>query len=126
MKAFHCISFFLVVILRLTMATASENLFNALANHGKSKKTSKVEQSVDETILVIPSSSEDAETSSSAVSSSNDDSWNTVQSSTKRRLAPQYVLSKSDLGVDNSKTSRTPLASDVPKKKGKHTHIRLI
>lgn len=95
------------------MATASENLFDALAHHGKSKKTSKIETTVDESILLVPS--EDPE-SSGAVSSSNDDSWNTVQSSTKRRLAPQYVLSKNDLGVDNAK-SRTP-QTDVPKKKG--------
>lgn len=99
------------------MATASENLFNALANHGKSKKTSKIEQSMDEIALLVPQSSEeDPESSLGAVSSSNDDSWNTVQFSTKRRLAPQYVLSKSDLGVDNSK-ARTP-QTDALKKKG--------
>ena len=92
------------------MATVSNsNAFDALAS--KSKKPSKTSntdenQPQNDTQIEIPEPT-----------SSDESSW-TVQSSTKRRLAPQYVLSKNDLGVDSPKNKASQ--QEIAKKKGQH------
>ena len=100
------------------MATVS-NAFDALAS--KSKKPSKTSNSTDEN---QPQNETQIELSEPT---SNDESSWTVQSSTKRRLAPQYVLSKSDLGVDSPKNKASQ--QEIAKKKGSHiqwVNIKII
>jgi hypothetical protein len=66
--------------------------------------------------VLKPVSSEESSKPREEVNSLNEDesAW-TVQSSAKRRLAPQYVISKSDLGADNPKNK---INQDALKKKG--------
>ena len=92
------------------MASITFNAFDALAS--KSKKLAKASSNSDEiqTDTQIPVS----ETSIN-VNAIDESSW-TVQSSTKRRLAPQYVLSKNDLGVDSPKNKASQ--QEIAKKKG--------
>lgn len=87
---------------------AVSNAFDALAS--KSKKPSKISSTDDnqpqnDTTLI----------ELSEPVNSDESAW-TVQSSTKRRLAPQYVLSKSDLGVDSPKNKASQ--QEIAKKKG--------
>ena len=93
------------------MTTISENVFDAFSTSKLSKsetksKSRKIELQQDETVAINENNIDN---------NNPDESWNTVQTATKRRLAPQHVLSKSDLGVDSPKNKA---AQEVSKKKG--------
>jgi hypothetical protein len=88
------------------MASVS-NAFDALAS--KSKKISKVSSSTDDS-----QNQSDTQIAITEPINNNDESSWTV--STKRRLAPQYVLSKNDLGVDSPKNKACQ--QELAKKKG--------
>jgi hypothetical protein len=101
--------------------TTSENVFDALANFSSkaSKKISKADV-VEEQLLPLAAlgSSHQPEPESAL----DESSW-TVQSSAKRRLTPQYSLSKNDLGVDSTKNR---IQSDLTRKKGDHGVLNVI
>ncbi len=92
------------------MATLSENLYDALGGSTTkgTKKGLKIDSQPEEAPVIL---------SNPETYQNNDESIWTVQSSTKRRLAPQYVLSKNDLGVDSPKNRASQ--QEVTKKKGK-------
>ena len=91
-------------------SVSSGNAFDALAT--KSKKISKSSSNADDS----QNQNEIQITTTEPVTNIDESSW-TVQSSTKtRRLAPQYVISKNDLGVDSPKNKASQ--QEIAKKKG--------
>ena len=89
---------------------SSENVFDALSSHASKSKSSQKNETTNEPNLLSTATVESG--------TSNDESSWTVQSSTKRRLAPQYALSKSDIGVDSPKNRASATQQEVVKKKG--------